>query len=261
MVTMDMRAARPESAGARNTVRRRLAVAAAALAVVTLAVSLGAWQLRRADEKRALQAQADEAARAEPVRVPGERIAPAGLDGRRVAVRGRMVGERTVFIDNRTRKGVAGFHVVTPVRIEGSSLHVLVLRGWVARDPRDRARLPEPPAPEGVVEIEGLAQAVIPKALELGSAPAPGPGERLWQNLDFDAFEAWSGLALQRILVRQLGEPGFADGLARDWTEAGGDVGKHLGYAFQWFTMAAATAALWVYFSFFRRRDDNRDAD
>lgn len=240
--------------------RRYALPALAALMVVVLTASLGRWQLRRADEKRVLQARADAAARAEPVSVPAAPIASSELDGHRVAVRGRLVAGRTVFIDNRTRKGVAGFHVVTPVRIEGSDLHVLVLRGWVARDPRERSRLPAVPAPDGVVVLEGLAEATIPRAMELGSSGAPGPGDRIWQNLDFAAFERWSGLALQRVLVRQLGEPAFADGLARDWIEAGGDVGKHLGYAFQWFTMAALTVGLWGYFTFFRRRDDTRDA-
>lgn len=235
-------------------------VALATVAAVSLTSALGAWQLRRADEKRALQARADEAARAAPVSVPGQPVSPAGLDGRRVAVRGELVASRTVFIDNRTRKGVAGFHVVTPVRIDGSSMHVLVLRGWVARDPRERTRLPEVPSPEGVVVLEGIAEATIPKSLELGASRPAAPGERLWQNLDFDAFERWSGLPVQRVLVRELGEPAFADGLARDWVEAGGDVGKHLGYAFQWFAMAVGTVALWVYFTFFRRRDDTPDA-
>lgn len=239
---------------------RRVLPALAALLVIALTASLGAWQLRRADEKRAIQARTEAAAHAEPVVVPAEPAAANTLDGRRVAVRGRLVAGRTVFIDNRTRKGIAGFHVVTPVRIEGSDLHVLVLRGWVARDPRDRTRLPEVASPDGVVVLEGLAESTIPQAIELGDGAAPGPGERIWQNLTFDAFERWSGLRLQRVLVRQQGEPAFADGLARDWIQAGGDVGKHLGYAFQWFAMAATTACLWAYFTFFRRRDDTRDA-
>lgn len=229
-----------------------------AAAVVLLTVSLGNWQMRRAEEKLAVQASIDALSREAALSVGGGEIDPASLDGRRVVVRGRFVGERTVFIDNRTRKGVAGFHVITPVRIEGSQRHVLVLRGWVARDFHDRNRLPAVPVPEGSVEVEGLAQAAIPQVLELQAAPAPGPADRLWQNVDFDGFERWSGLPLQRVLIRQSSDSG--DGLVREWPAAGADVAKHRAYAFQWYAMAAATAFLWIFFGFFRRRERSAES-
>ncbi len=231
-----------------------------ALAVVAAALSLGQWQLRRADEKRAMQAQVDAAARAEQVSIAPVPIDPASVDGRRVVVRGRWIPERTVFIDNRTYKGVAGFHVVTPVKIAGSELHVLVMRGWVARDPRDRLRLPAVDPAREEAEVEGFAQARIPQVLELQAAPAPGPGERIWQNLDYGRFEQWSGLRLQPVVIRQSPASPGNDALVRDWPVAGVDVDKHLGYAFQWFLLAAVTTGLWLYFGFIRRRDDSADA-
>ena len=232
----------------------------AAFVVVALTLSLGNWQLRRADEKRAIRARAEQAGHSAPVVVPAQPVDAAALDGRRVAVRGRFLAGRTVFVDNRTHNGVAGFHVATPVRIEGSELHVLVLRGWVPRDPRDRARLPEVSTPEGIVEVEGLAEAKIPQALELRAPTPPGPLDRVWQNLALDRFAQWSGLALQPVLVRQFDGPATQDGLVRDWPEARVDVDKHLGYAFQWFAMSAATFGLWAWFTFFRRRDDSSDS-
>lgn len=241
----------PRRPPARRWRRPRLLPSLVAAVVLVLTVSLGNWQMRRADEKARIQESIDALSHAAPVAVGGGEIDPASLDGRRVVVRGHFVGERTVFIDNRTRKGMAGFHVVTPVRIQGSQRHVLVLRGWVARDFHDRNRLPDVPSPSGVVEIEGLAQAGIPQVLELRAPPIPGPDDRLWQNIDFDRFAGWSGLELQRVLVRQSSE--MDDGLVREWPAAGADVAKHHAYAFQWYAMAAATAFLWIFFGFFRR--------
>ena len=232
----------------------------AAVAVLLLTLSLGNWQLRRADEKREIQQNAARAARESPIGIPSTPLDPGAFDGRRVEVRGHFVPDRTIFIDNRTHKGVAGFHVATPVRIEGSELHLLVLRGWVARDPRDRGRLPEIPTPDASVTIEGQAAASIAQALELRAAPVPGPADRVWQNLSLERFERWSGLRLQPLLVRQFDTPATTDGLVRDWAEARVDVDKHLGYAFQWFSLTTFTAGLWVWFTFFRRRDDSSDA-
>lgn len=240
--------------------RARWVPTIAALLIVALTLSLGMWQLRRADEKRALRARVLQAAATAAMPVPVAPVEAARLDGLRVSVRGRFLPERTVLIDNRTYKGVAGFHVATPVRIEGSQLHLLVLRGWVARDPRERQRMPEVTTPAGVVELEGLAEASIGQALELRKAPAPGPDERIWQNLALDRYARWSGLSLQPVLLRQADLPRIDDGLVRDWPEARVDVDKHLGYAAQWFALAAATFGLWAWFTFFRRRDDHTDA-
>jgi len=231
----------------------------AAIVVVATTVSLGQWQLRRADEKRAMQARIDAALASPPVSVPSAPVPASELDGRRVIVEGRWDPEHTVFIDNRTYRGVAGFHVVTPVRIGASNTHLLVMRGWVAHDPRERTRLPEVPTPTGAVRVAGIAQADIPQVLELGASGPPGPQDRIWQNIDLQRFAQWSGLALQPVLVRQEARDAPDDGLIRDWPTAGPDVNKHVGYAVQWFAMAAATVGLWIYFSFFRRRERDKD--
>ena len=226
--------------------------------MVVLTVSLGNWQTRRAEEKASIQAAIDAAGRDAPLSVTADAADLSSLDGRRVRVRGSFVAERTVFIDNRTRKGVAGFHVVTPVRIEGSQRHVLVLRGWVARDARERARLPQVPTPQEPVEVDGLGQASIAQVLELREAPVPGPGDRLWQNVDFDRFRTWSGLELLPLMIRETGLRD--DGLVREMPPAGDDVAKHRGYAFQWYAMAVATIGLWIFLSFFRRRERSAES-
>jgi len=225
----------------------------AALVVVFVTVSLGNWQWRRADEKRALQAQRDAAERDPPIDVTGPDIDVKALDGRRVRVRGRFVSEFDVFVDNRTYRGVAGFHVLSPLRLAGSDSHVLVLRGWVASDPRQRWRVPSVPTPGPEVEVEGIALRGLARTLELGRTPEPGPDDRIWLNVDADRYRRWSGLDVQPPIVRQLeparvGDAPFDDGLVRDWPRPGGDVQRHVAYAFQWYAMAALAAALWIWF-------------
>jgi cytochrome oxidase assembly protein ShyY1 len=43
-----------------------------------------------------------------------------------------------------------------------------------------------------------------------------------------------------------------SDGLLRDWPAVAVDVGKHHGYAFQWFSLSALLVGLTLWFQFLR---------
>jgi len=232
---------------------RVLVPSVAALVMVVVTGSLGNWQLRRADQKRALHAQQTAAEQAEPIRISGSVSGLGQLPGRRVVARGHLLPQWTIFVDNRSHRGIAGFHVLEPLRITGSDRHLLILRGWIARDPFDRSHLPRLDTPDGEVEIEGIAQRDLTRLLELGRSPPSGPGERLWQNADLAEFGRWSGLAMQALVVRETVAPRAAgvrydDGLVRDWPDPGVDVDRHLAYAFQWYGLAVLAAGLWIWF-------------
>lgn len=234
-----------------------------AVFVIGLTSSLGVWQLQRASEKAAAQAhQADALAQA-PARLDAATLdglaakpqAATALDGRLVRVEGHFDDAHTVFLDNRTRQGSAGFHVLAPLKLAGSDQVVMVLRGWIARDPRDRTRLPVLRTPEASVEVEGLAQRDLAQPMVLGGR---GSGDRetgqLWQHYEPDEFAAWSGLKPAPLLIRQTVEPAYRDDLARDWNQPGTGVDRHKGYALQWFTMAAVALAAWIALSLRGRR-------
>lgn len=241
-------------------ISRLLAVISMAL-VTALAASLGAWQMRRAEEKRVQQSVVERAAQAGPRSLEGTPLATDQASGRLVQVRGRFIPDDTIFIDNRTHQGVAGFYVLTPVKIHDSSLHVLVLRGWIARDVQDRNRLPAVRTPAQEVQVTGIAEPTLERTLELKAMPEPRPGERLWQNLDPDVYRRWSGLELQPFIIRQSAAGADDDGLVREWRVAGPDVDKHRAYALQWFVMSAAAAAVTLYLIYLARRESRRAPD
>src|SRR4051812_49138058 len=147
---------------------RGWALAAAAAASVAFVLA-GNWQARRAEEKRLLGEQFDQALRSPPIALaPGADT--AGLIHKHVAVRGRFIAERTVLLDNKLRQGRPGYEVVTPLRLGSSEWYVLVDRGWIAA-PLSRALLPDVRTPVNELEIDGLALDRLPHALETGSAP------------------------------------------------------------------------------------------
>lgn len=234
--------------------RRKLIVALLAAAIgIATAILLGNWQMRRGDAKLALQAQTDAAEQAAPVDIMPSRSsienAAAALP-RRVRVSGVFDPAGTVYLDNRTLNGVAGFYVITPLVIGEGLPTVLIDRGWRAHDMQDRARVPAAMPPSGRVNIEGLAVARPSVLLELGGKSehrVPG----IWQNLDYTAYEQATGRRIARFVVQVSGNaPGdnAAVSLRREWPRPASGVEKHRGYAFQWYSLATLIAALAVFF-------------
>jgi surfeit locus 1 family protein len=218
---------------------------ALAAVVCAAAIALGNWQTRRADEKRVLGERLEQALSGPAVPLPRTAISPQDYAWKLVEARGEFVAGRTVFLDNKIRLGRPGYEVVTPLKLEASSMHVLVDRGWVAAGAR-RGTLPEVPAPAGLVRIEGLALERLPHALEPG-APASG---KVRQNLDLGAFAAESGLALQPVVIQQRKGP--QDGLLRDWPRPDTGMEKNQAYALQWYSLGALAVLLALGLSFSR---------
>ena len=249
-------AAAPARAGFRTRARlRAAAVLLATLAAVALTASLGAWQLRRANQK--LDMQAAWVAREALPALPPSALAqtPAEADAQRyraIRLRGRWVAGRSVFLDQRQMNGRVGFYLVTPLQLDGRPEAVLVQRGWVPRDANDRTALPGVPTPAGVVEVEGHVAPPPARLYELGA----GEGGAIRQNLDLDAFAAETGLRLAPLSVQQADPPGRTadDGLLRRWPRPAVEVQKHHGYAFQWFALCALLTGLYVWFQLLRPR-------
>lgn len=221
----------------------------AALFFFVLTLSLGNWQSGRADTKRALQARYDAAVREASIHVGSGLLDRDSVLYRKLEVTGVFDDARTILLDNRVLNGVAGYHVLTPLRIDGSPLAILVNRGWVATG-RSREQVPLPPTPAGTVKLEGMAVDPHTRYVELTPTAPQG---RVWQNLDFARYAAASGLTLQPVLLLQTSEA--ADGLLRIWPRPDTGVDMHVSYAFQWYSLAATLTALWLIMNIKRCRD------
>jgi surfeit locus 1 family protein len=226
------------------------------LAVALLApsmVALGFWQLHRADEKRQLQEEYDARATGPAVRIEPRVQRAEDLRFYRVAVRGHYETANQLYIDNRVHQGRAGYHVVTPLRIEDSEVRVLVNRGWIPLGP-DRAQLPPAPAPAGLQEVTGIATAPSDKPFRLGAEAAlRHDGRTLWQHMDLARFAASVRYPVQPVIVL-LDADSPAGGLTREWSRLDAGIAVHQGYAFQWFALAAALLAIYLFLGW-RRRD------
>jgi len=215
----------------------------AMLVAAAIGITAGNWQTRRAEQKESIERRLAERERGRPVDIGAAPQSADDVEFRRVTVRGEFLPRWTVYLDNRPHAGRAGFYVAMPLKIAGSDMHVLVLRGWVPRDVRDRARLPAIATPAGLVEVEGIARTAPAALMQLGDAVPPAPGA-IVQNLTPAQFAAASGLATQGFVVEQTSDTG--DGLVRDWPRPSLGIDKHRGYAFQWYGLAATAFAFFI---------------
>jgi surfeit locus 1 family protein len=214
-----------------------------AAVVITIMVQLGNWQLSRAQEKESRQERLDRLSQEPAVALPPVEVKLEDFQYRQVEARGEYVPAHTIYLDNKIYKGVAGYHIITPLRIGTSSMHVLVNRGWAPAD-RDRSKLPEVPALAGPVIVSGIATAATQKTLELSQDMVSG---RVWENLDLNRYRQATGLALQPAMILQTND--VQDGLVRRWPRPDSGSAKNLGYAVQWFAMALAVLITYLVLS------------
>ncbi|MEY3721065.1 MAG: hypothetical protein RL618_1584 [Pseudomonadota bacterium] len=221
----------------------------ATVVVCAIGISLGNWQMRRAEEKRVLQQQLIGRAGFDPLNASALKSGELPDEFRRVTAEGEFVREWGVYLDNRPLRGKSGFYLLMPVKLVGSTQSVLVLRGWFPRDARDPNRLPEIPFPPSPVHLEGKVRHSAGKLMQLGQAGELRPGA-IVQNAEIADFIRASKLPLHTFIIEQTSDTG--DGLVRDWPLPSTGIDTHKGYAFQWYALSAA-ALIFFLVTGFRR--------
>ncbi len=223
-----------------------LPVAGFALGIALFA-SLGSWQVWRAGQRAAVFDGFAEAGRRPALTVP---IAEARFDEFRyrwIELRGRYLPSRQILLDSMTHGGRAGYHVLTPFSLEGISLEgseplVLVNRGWVPADP-ERRRLPDVGVGDSARTVRAQIDALPRPGLTLDNRGDPASG---WpQVLLFPTFpdlEARLGTPLRHYQL--LLSPEAADGFVRVWQPRAMPPERHIGYAIQWYSFAAALGVI-----------------
>lgn len=229
--------------------RFRLIPFVATAVVVAIGCSLGQWQLRRAAEKQAIEATLTARGSAPLLDLNVGAAMIADVEYRQVSVKGEFVTDWPVYLDNRPYKGTPGFYVLMPLRIDGTGSHVLVERGWIAREMSDRTKIPVIPTPSGLVEIRGTARSNPGHVMQLGQPEKLRAGS-IVQNVGIAELAAGSKLAFRPFLIEQANDTG--DNLVRDWPRPSSGVDKHYGYAFQWYALAG-TAFIFFLVTGFRR--------
>ena len=231
------------------TLRSFVPTTAAVLAVAAFSC-LGVWQLDRAGEKERRGGSFVTRTSDAPILL-NERLSvmPSDFDPewwryRRVEVSGEALGTRQYLLDNRTRSGVAGYHVYVPVLVTGIERLVLVNRGWTQIGP-NREHRPDVSLDASELVVAGIVDYPRQTLLLGDDGYAQSSWPKVVQRIDLAKTSRDLGRQVLPFVV--LMDAAFPHGFVREWTPfLGIGPARHRGYAFQWFSLAAAVAVVWM---------------
>ncbi len=213
------------------------------LVLMALLISLGRWQLRRADEKRVLY---ESFAAGADATLPIDLATPHLRRYQHVEASGHYDQSRQILIDNMMNGERAGYYVITPFALTGGGW-LLVNRGWV---PLGASRAERPAIPVAPVArlLRGRADNLPSPGIQMGSkAPLAPP------------YPVVAGFPSHAEIARLLGEsswasaadlvlldPGQPDGYVRNWSAPGFPPIRHIAYAVQWFALALTLFVIYI---------------
>jgi surfeit locus 1 family protein len=211
--------------------------------LIALLISLGRWQLRRADEKRVLFDSF--AAGTDATRLI-ELGTPRLPRYQHVEASGHYDQARQILIDNMVDAGRAGYFVITPFALTGGGW-VLVNRGWVPLG-ASRAVRPTIPVTSDARRLRGRADNLPSPGIQMGTkgklAP-PYPVVAAFPNhaelAQLLGESSWTKAADLVLL-----DPAEPDGYVRSWAPPGFPPMRHIGYAVQWFALALTLLVIYV---------------
>ena len=215
----------------------------ASLIVATLAllISLGFWQLDRADEKRAIE---DKIAIANSANV--ELVVSTELlkdkEYYHVRLQGSYVDDKQFIYDNQIVDQISGYYVLTPFVLNGDSKTILINRGFIAWNGR-RDKLADIGVEDELTEVKVQISKPV-KRMELKAVEITAEFPVLIQAIDLDVMSAIASLDF--ISVVGLLSPEYENGFVRQWEPYTGSIERHVGYAIQWFLMAFVLAFIGI---------------
>lgn len=212
-----------------------------AVFVVVSFVLLGLWQLDRHDQRAARNATVAARSDLPPVDVAAvlDEVADPGDARFRTVSAAGTYGERDLLVDNRSKDGLPGAWVLTPLLLDDGTT-LVVNRGFQFSE---SGRVDPAPAPTGTVRVEGTVTTWDGGSCGVRT-DASGQPEGMACLQRSTAEEAFGGAVLPVVVQRQESEPPSSE-LLVPVPAPELDAGPHRSYAVQWFTFATIVAIVY----------------
>ena len=220
------------------------------IATLVLLISLGFWQLDRADEKRAIEDQIASANSGDVEFVTSVEFLE-DKEYYHVRLQGSYIGDKQFIYDNQIVDQISGYYVLTPFILKGASKAVLINRGFIPWSGR-RDKLANVDIGEKLTEVK--VQISIPiKRMELKVSETTGDFPVLIQALNLDEMSTIASLDFASVIG--LLNPESENGFVRQWEPYTGSIERHIGYAIQWFLMAFVLAFIGIRLAIKQRKN------
>ena len=206
--------------------------------------SLGLWQIERGQAKTNILNDFEKNLKEEPSYLNQE-----SQKWDRVYVEGEWASSNQILIDNVINRGVAGYKVLTPLRMSETDQLILVDRGWIKQN-RLRDQLPDIKLIEANEIVSGILETP-----ELGLVLSEDLVSKEWpkisqtKNLDVISNE-FDEYVFPMIL---LADPTLKNSLEYiKITPTNMTPIKHYGYSGQWFLMFLVLCFMYVWYGYKR---------
>tara|TARA_X000000368_G_C23037420_1_gene715195 strand:- start:1314 stop:2015 length:702 start_codon:yes stop_codon:yes gene_type:complete len=206
--------------------------------------SLGLWQIERGQAKTVIINQFDSNLKQDPKYLNEE-----SKKWDRVFVEGKWDNSKQILIDNVIYKGIAGYKVLTPLKIQDSDRLILVDRGWIQGN-KFRNVIPDINIPENKEVVSGILESP-----ELGLVLSDDLITKEWPKI--------SQTKNPEVLLKEYADNTYdlillADPLLKNSLEyikitpTNMMPSKHYGYAAQWFSMFLVLCLMFIWFGYKR---------
>lgn len=208
--------------------------------VVSVFVSLGIWQLHRAEEKkqRLFNAMQFDQQAPRPWHYPQQK--PAAYE--KIIVQGRFLSH-LLLLDNQHQDHRLGYHVISPFVLTSGAI-ILVDRGWVAAA-LSRRQLPNIDTPIEPLTLLGHVYYPSTNRLLLGTVLEKKKDKiAVVEWLDLKVISQFIHKRLEPFILRLDKKEPF--GFVREWPIVSMPPERHYAYAMQWFALAFVTLVLFI---------------
>jgi len=206
--------------------------------------SLGIWQIERGQAKTQIMSEFENKLTKDPIYLNAE-----SKKWDRVSVSGKWENKKQLLIDNVIHQGIAGYKVLTPLRINETNKLILIDRGWIKQN-KFRDQLPDIQIPEDFESVIGtLEQPEL--GLVLSDELISNNWPRISQTKNVEVIsKAYTEEIFPMIL---LADPLLKNSLEYiKITPTNMTPIKHYGYSSQWFLMFIVLCFMYIWYGLSR---------
>ncbi len=214
---------------------------------IPLFIKLGLWQYNKAELRKEIQSSYNASLDQDALVLPDNLTDVDAWKYKKVKVKGQYETKYQILLDNQVEENVAGFHVITPLRLDGSNDYVLINRGWVAGG-ANHTDTPTINTPDYSLEIIGFVWVPSKKIFSLESDNEKSSWKTVWQHMDMERYQKSIPIHILPLVIK-LDSKSNAGGFVRKWQLPASKIATNMGYAYQWFGFTIASILIFLFTS------------